>query len=179
MKTEGGRSGGAGRVGGKGAVRLFAHTADIGLDVRGETLEDLFTWAAIGFARVTVGSRAAAAGRRAAAGARRRGEQAAAPRRVPVDLPPAPDIEALLVDWLNFLIYTLETARLFPVGCDIRISGGDEDDAERGAWALHGSVEGAPVPPHGAGTTVKAATYHDLKVERLGGSYRARVILDI
>jgi hypothetical protein len=41
-----------------GGVRVFGHTADIGLAVRGETLGDLFLWAAAGLARVALKTRA-------------------------------------------------------------------------------------------------------------------------
>ncbi len=150
-------------------MRLFAHTADVGLDVRGESLEELFGWAAAGLARVAVG-------RAAPRGLERADAAVGGPlRRVQVSLPAAPDIEALLVDWLNYLVYVLDTERIYPVRCELAVSGG-----EGGPWTLRGVVEGRPVPPQGGGRTVKAATYHGLELARAGdGLYRARVILDV
>lgn len=162
----------------KGGVRLFAHTADVGIDARGDTLADLFTWAARGLARVLVGP---GAGRKRPTLSRS------------VDLPEAPDLEALLVDWLNHLVYLCETDRVYPVWCELEIIG-EDDPAGVGVrigqagWSLRGTIHALPLPDvgPGGGTMVKAATYHGLQVTRpAGGSrrgvrgYRARVILDI
>jgi SHS2 domain-containing protein len=173
----------AGRASG-GGVRLFGHTADIGLAVRGTTLEDLFAWAAVGLVRVAVRPRRRPreAGE-AGSTAEDTGPRALAPLRIPVDVPPAPDPEGLLVGWLNFLIYLLETEGLaFEAGT---LEARRETD---GLWRLTGELAARPVPPRGLLTTVKAATYHGLRVEwspgptrenRGGGLFRARVILDV
>ena len=177
----------AGAAGG-GGVRVFGHTADIGLAVRGTTLEDLFAWAAVGLTRVAVrpqrrpraaGSTGEAVGSTGEAAR----PQALAPRRIPVSVPPAPDPEGLLVGWLNFLIYLLETEGLaFGAGT---LRARRETD---GLWRLTGELAARPVPPRGLRTTVKAATYHGLRVEWSpgptpenpgGGLFRARVILDV
>lgn len=164
-----------------GGVRVFGHTADIGLAVRGTTLEDLFAWAAVGLTRVAVRPqrRPRAAGSTGEAAR----PQALAPRQVPVSVPPAPDPEGLLVGWLNFLIYLLETEGLAYSAGTLRAR--RETD---GLWRLTGELAARPVPPRGLRTTVKAATYHGLRVEWSpgptpenpgGGLFRARVILDV
>lgn len=162
-----------------GGVRLFAHTADVGIEARGETLSDLFTWAARGLARVAVGP---GAGRKRPT------------LNLPVDLPEAPDLEALLVDWLNHLIYLYETDQIYPVWCDLEVADSDGDvDANGGGragggWTLRGVIHAVPLSTAepASRTAVKAATYHGLQIVRPdeaagrgGRGYRARVILDI
>lgn len=170
----------AGAAGG-GGVRVFGHTADIGLAVRGTTLEDLFAWAAVGLTRVAV--RPQRRSRAAGSTGEAVGPQALAPRRIPVCVPPAPDPEGLLVGWLNFLIYLLETEGLAYSAGTLRAR--RETD---GLWRLTGELAARPVPLRGLRTTVKAATYHGLRVEWSpgptqenpgGGLFRARVILDV
>jgi len=176
----------AGAAGG-GGVRVFGHTADIGLAVRGTTLEDLFAWAAVGLTRLAVRPRRRprAAGSTGETGstAEAAGPQALAPRRIPVSVPPAPDPEGLLVGWLNFLIYLLETEGLAYSAGTLRAR--RETD---GLWRLTGELAARPVPLRGLRLTVKAATYHGLRVEWSpgptpenpgGGLFRARVILDV
>jgi SHS2 domain-containing protein len=151
---------------------LFEHTADVGLEVRGETPEDLLRWAAEGLRRVWLPDLAETdEGTAGAATA----EPDAPAGTLPVDISGAPDLESLLVDWLNFLIFTLETEGVFPVGCDLDASG-----AEDGSWTLRGTVRVSRVPPGRPVVAVKGATYHGLAVEPAeGGGLRARVILDI
>jgi SHS2 domain-containing protein len=148
-------------------VSLFEHTADIGLDIRGRTLEELFRWAAVGLSRV-----AAEPGVPPATPDHE--ERAAG---VSVRLTGAPDPEALLVDWLNFLVYVLETRGLLPSG------GGWAISVERGAggtWGLTGSFEGAPLAAGSLRTAVKGATFHGLEIRvSEQGLHRARVILDV
>jgi len=159
-------------------VRLFEHTADVGLDVRGETPEDLLRWAAEGLRRVWLpdlresgedGHGAEGDARAAAA------EPEAAAGTLPVDISGAPDLESLLIDWLNFLIFTLETEGVYPVGFDL-----DASCAEDGSWTLRGTVRVSRLPAARPVVAVKGATYHGLAVEPAeGGGLQARVILDI
>ncbi len=165
----------------RGGVRVFAHTADVGLALRGTSVEDLLSWAALGFARLVTGrhrgrhrSSAGGASRPAAARADDADDRSGG-LRVPVTLPPASDLEALLVSWLNFLVFLLETERLVPQTCDLVVTAGPG-----GSWRAGGSVTALPVAPGGGGLLVKAATYHGLKVRRSReGLYRARIILDV
>lgn len=144
-----------------GGARVFGHTADIGLAVRGETLGDLFLWAAVGLARLALKTRVILS---------------QTTRAMSITLPPGPDPEALLVAWLNHLIYLLETEGLAAVGGRLEV--GEVGEAGSG-WILSGSLTVAQAPPHGVKTGVKAATYHGLKVERKQGLFRARIILDV
>ncbi len=165
------RSGAGGPDAGRGGVTLFEHTADVGLEVRGETPEDLLGWAAEGLRRVWLPDLREAD----EDGRTGEGTAAAATGTLPVDISGAPDLESLLVDWLNFLIFTLETEGVYPVGFDLDASG-----AEDGSWTLRGTVRVSRLPPGRPVVAVKGATYHGLVVEPAeGGGLRARVILDI
>lgn len=80
----------------------------------------------------------------------------------------APDREALLVDWLNELIFLAETNRqIF-----------DEVHVESlGDNALTAEVRGRP--DERARTLVKAATFHGLHIVESDGGVSATVLLDV
>lgn len=96
------------------------------------------------------------------------GPPAGEPERRPLELVSSgPD--TLLADLLNEALFLAETQGLLPVGAEVdSLVGG----TLRGALVM---VRPA-VPPR---PVVKAATYHDLEVEDAGGSWRARVVLDV
>ncbi|HEV2356430.1 MAG TPA: archease, partial [bacterium] len=79
----------------------FEHTADIGLAARGDTLEEVFVNAAMGLVDLIVDP----AGRRE-------------DTRLDVSVS-AVDREALLVAWLNELLYLLDTRGFLPRRCRI------------------------------------------------------------
>jgi len=169
---------------GTGGARVFDHTADIGLSVWGATLGDLFAWAAVGLARLALDP---ACLRQAEAA---QPEPATQVRQLAVALAPAPDLEALLVAWLNHLIYLLETEGLAVLRSTLEIgtasgAAGPVCGSAGSALplALRGSATVFPVTAGGVKVAVKAATYHGLKITRQerGGrvTYRARVILDV
>jgi SHS2 domain-containing protein len=149
-----------------GGFELLAHTADVGIRARGATLEEAFEQATLGLAEVL--------------GALR-------PDPSPPDGPPgrapAPDAEAvavevgaddhgaLLVDWLNEVLWQHELrghARI--AGVRVERVGGD-----RAAGTVGFSTTGSPAD----GTSVKAATYHRLRVAREDGGWLAEVYLDV
>ena len=78
------------------------------------------------------------------------------------------DREALLVDWLNEILFLAEVERWVAVEFDIL-----ETSSER----LKASARGVPVeePP----ALVKAATFHGLAVEERDGGFQAEVIFDV
>ncbi len=160
------------RAAADGGFRTFSHTADVGLDVWGRSLEALFSWAATGFTRVATGAAT---------------YPATARRTTEVRLE-ARDCEALLVDWLNHLLLLSEADGLGLAGSAIRIEpgtpGGPADPGGVGApsqpWRLSGTLEVSALPPGTRRGIVKAATYHGLRVCRgEDGRFRARVLLDI
>lgn len=78
------------------------------------------------------------------------------------------DREALLVDWLNEILFVAETAMWVPVDFEI---------LESSATHLKAVARGVQVeePP----AMVKAATFHGLKVEEADGGLQAEVIFDV
>jgi SHS2 domain-containing protein len=147
---------------------LLAHTADVGVRARGATLEEAFEQATLGLAEVLGALRP---GRESPGGAP--GRTPGGPRnreRVAVDVT-AGDHGALLVDWLNEVLWLHEVrqhAAVVAVGVD-QVTG------ERAA----GSVTFATTGPPADGTSVKAATYHRLRVGCDDGGWLAEVYLDV
>lgn len=78
------------------------------------------------------------------------------------------DRDALLVDWLNELVYRGEVDKC--VYADVKVDRVDE----RG---LEATIRGRQ--PHAPRTAVKAATWHRLKVRSKNGGFEASVVLDV
>jgi SHS2 domain-containing protein len=80
----------------------------------------------------------------------------------------APDREALLVDWLNEIIFRAETAR--KIYTQARVDRIDDR-------SLSAEITGSPSPS--GRTFVKAATFHGLRITEVPGGLSASVLLDI
>src|SRR6185295_5965105 len=78
------------------------------------------------------------------------------------------DREALLVDWLNEILFVAETERWVPVEFAVE---------EASPTRLRVAARGVPVQE--VPSSVKAATFHGLSVEEQDGSFRAEVIFDV
>jgi SHS2 domain-containing protein len=78
------------------------------------------------------------------------------------------DREALLVDWLNEILYVAETERWVPVQFDI---------AEVSETFVRACSRGVPVPE--APAVVKATTHHGLRVKEVDEAIVAEVIFDV
>lgn len=142
--------------------RTIEHTADLAVEVEASSLEELFL--ASGHALVGV-----LLGRESSdeyGGGRKTGDAVA--RRLELD---APDREALLIEWLRELIYLGDGEGLLFVGVEI---------AELTDERLEADVElASPDPGTPMERELKAATYHDLTVERRDGNWYARVVFDL
>lgn len=79
----------------------------------------------------------------------------------------APDRGALLVEWINSLLFLAETEGVVPSRAERIDLSADRVEAEVGG------KRGTPA------SLVKAATYHDLCFERRDGRWYARVVLDV
>ncbi|GCF10705.1 archease [Dictyobacter arantiisoli] len=133
---------------------VFEHTADIGISAFGTTLAELFIHAAQGMESVMV-----------------------APEQIHETMSCAISVEghdhiALLISWLNELIFLFDTEyllfRSFEITAitDNHLEGratGERYDRER----------------HDLGSAVKAATWHEASIERRDNGYQARIILDL
>ena len=135
-----------------GTVEVLEHTADIGLRVRGATVEELFEAAGEGLATLQ--------------GAWFPGE--GQEETVTVR---ATDRPALLVAWLDELLFIHESRDAVFGGFDVHSVGERELDA-RVRLAARGDRELESVG-------VKAATYHRLRLEREPDGWVAEVYLDV
>jgi SHS2 domain-containing protein len=80
----------------------------------------------------------------------------------------ARDRAALLVEWLNELIFLSEANK--QVFTRFEVERAEETVARGRAWG---------VSPEVLKTAVKAATWHQVKVEQQGGQWQAGVVLDV
>jgi SHS2 domain-containing protein len=136
-----------------GRFEILEHTADVGIEATGDSCEEAFAAAAEGLAALL--------------GAWFPGQ--GEPREVLVE---APDREALLVGWLDEIIYLRDAEDLVFGGFDVRTV----EDRELVAAVHAGPAEGRGEE----GTGIKAATFHRLRVaQRPDGSWAARVYLDV
>ena len=139
-------------------IRMLDHTADVGFEIEAPTLEDLFDEARRALL-MTIFERAP-----------ERGEE-----ERPVRLP-APDLETLLVRWINELVYCIQGAGFVPVHAEIQIR-----KADRGSFFLEALLAGAPLDLEGYGWQgeIKSATFHGLDVTRGSEGWQAQVIVDV
>ncbi len=133
----------------KAGYRELEHTADWALEVWAPSLEELLEQAARGMY--------ALAGTRMAPSPRVR-------RTFTLEFQ---DPETLLVDFLNELLYYGEVEGVAFDTFDLRIQEG----------RLHAHLEGAPLA--GLVKVIKAATFHDLNVEKTPQGWRATVVFDV
>lgn len=134
--------------------REINHTADLGIEVEGETPQELFRRAGLALFSLMVSSK---------------GVEAKAEREVVVE---AEGWEDLLHDWLSrllrlflregFIAQTIEVKEVAPDRVKARLMG-EKLDFER----------------HDFYTEIKAVTYHQLSVTRKDGRWQARIIFDV
>ena len=132
--------------------RLIEHTADLGLVAYGETLAGAFANAAYGMFSII---------------AELDGVKEAESRRVEII---EDDLEGLLFEWLNHLIYIFDVEMLLFKRFDI---------IELSANQLKAKCYGEKYDPsrHRLKTGVKSATYHMLKVDE--EKHQVRVLFDV
>jgi SHS2 domain-containing protein len=87
----------------------------------------------------------------------------------------APDMEGLLHDWLDELLFMNEVDRLVFSRFEASIGKIGQD------YVLNGRAFGENMDParHIIDTCIKAVTYHGLRFEKAGNIYEAQVLLDI
>mgnify|MGYP001071914662 CR=1 FL=1 len=133
---------------------LFEHTADLGLRMRAESLDELFADAGRALFSVIV------ANFESVEPVQELSFKIQGSRR-----------DDLLLDWLAELLHTFDTRRV--LFCDFRVRVEEE--------GLQATARGEPFDParHDLDMEVKAITYHGLKVERDGQGGLAEVIVDL
>ncbi len=134
------------------------HTADIGIRVYGKTIEELFENSAYGmFSQITDL------------------KKVEPQENTEIEIREY-DQENLLVNWLNELLYLSVTGKIifskfkvkrFQETCD--------------ALKLNAEVQGERINPkkHSLHLEIKAATYHNLKIEKTKEGYQTTIIFDI
>jgi SHS2 domain-containing protein len=134
--------------------RQLSHTADLGLRIWGESPEELFENAGAALMAVLTDRRRLR---------RQKTEEI---------LVEATDLEALLVAWLNHLLYLYDVDAF--LGREFQV-------LQLTAQSLTAKARGETYDPqrHLAGTAVKAATYHHLEIVNRNGGWQATVILDL
>lgn len=136
---------------------FFDHTSELGLRVRASSFAELLAEAARGLGKLML-----------------RGRPASSTGQWRVLEVNSIDREALLVDWLNELIFRAEVDRWIPVEIEIVAA----TDTMLSARARGVAVDEAPA-------LVKAATHHGLAVRNVdvggggGGDVEAEVVLDV
>jgi SHS2 domain-containing protein len=137
-------------------VEELSHTAEIGLRITAPSLADLYACAATAMLELI--------------DAQPDMTTATEERTVAVA---SPDLESLLVDWLNELIFLQETTGAYWPEVTVDSLAQHEDGV-----VLHATVRGwrASQPPR---LHIKAVTYHQLCVVAADGGWRAEVFFDI
>lgn len=150
-----------------GRFQIVEHTADLGIRVQGDTLEDLFEQAGRGLA-VIIGIWSPSPGP----------HLHARPEQIPIDLQ-ADDLGGLFVDWLGEIVYLSDvtTGVLTEVEAD-RVQPPEGPASER--CRVTGRLWLGPATGEEAeGTAVKAITYHRLKVAATSDGWTAEVYVDV
>lgn len=134
--------------------QTFPHEADIGVRGTGATLEEAFAGAALALTAAICDP------------------ATVLPKQsLSIDCA-APDLELLLVDWLNALIYRMATRHWLFSRFEVRIDGS----------CLHASAWGEPleVARHQPAAEAKGVSYCALKVERQAdGQWLAQAVVDV
>lgn len=133
--------------------RQLEHTADLGLEMWGNSRSELFAQAAHALREVII-SDAPVTGR----------------ETHNVEVSGSDDAE-LLVTWLSELLFLFECRGFLPADCEL----------EFGEQSLRAQVKGEPFDPqrHPLEREVKAITHHQVLVEEKDGEWHARVYVDI
>ena len=147
---------------------ILPHTAHTGFRAFGETIEDLFRHAAEALIEIALDPSAA---------------RADAPRQVEAS---GADIEELLVNWLNEVLYLLDGQRFVPaIFKTLRFENATQarrvTDGLCAGLAVSARLLGEPRDDarHPPRIVVKAATFHQLKIGEHNGRWEAEVYLDI
>lgn len=139
----------------KGSYSVFDHTADIGLEVRAPSRASLYETAAAALFDVMF-ERSGSAGEWI---------------ELEVEVE-AIDEEELLVRWLSELLFLYDTRGVVLEEFRISEISGTRLKAAIGGRAYDESA-------HRLKTEIKAITYHDLSIRRMGESWQARFVIDV
>lgn len=132
----------------------FSHPADVGIRGVGPTLAEALAQCALALTALVADP------------------TGVAPRTAVPIACAAENAEALLVDWLNALIYEMSVRRMLFSRFEVELDGA----------RLAATAWGEPIDPvrHQPAVEVKAATYHALRVARRDdGNWMAQCVVDV
>jgi SHS2 domain-containing protein len=134
--------------------RLIEHTADMGIEARGDSPARVLREMALGLKAMMFG------------------DSPALPTESTRVTVHAEDLTDLLVCWLNEVVYWSEKNNLVPSEFDIALFSGT---------ALRATVSGEPFDPlrHAVERQVKSVTYHQACLEKVADGWHARVYIDL
>lgn len=138
--------------------KIISHTADVGIDVSGSSLEELFIEAAHGWKRCVIEDSPT---------------KSVDERKVKLS---AASLEDLMVQWLNELNFFLTVRRWIlhtVVKAKIIVKGS--------ACELNFLINGEPVDyqVQEISMDIKSVTYHQLQIRKTDNRYKTRIIFDI
>ncbi|HPL64010.1 MAG: archease [Syntrophales bacterium] len=138
----------------KPRYRFIDHTADLGIEVRGETERDLFANAALAVHDLIADTRTVR------------------PRESRVISVSGIDSNDLLVNFLREVLYLFNGERMLAANCTIL-----EMDGERVKAELRGEIFDRE--RHALKKEIKAVTHHQADLRRGKGGWKARIIFDV
>ena len=139
-------------------IEMLDHTADVGFELKAPTLEDLFEEARRALLMVVF---------------ERPPQEGEDEGEIRLS---APDLEMLLVRWLNELNYLIQDSGFVPVRAEIEIQ-----ETGGAGYALEARLSGTPLllEKYGWQGEIKSATFHGLEITDNEEGWHARVILDV
>jgi SHS2 domain-containing protein len=133
---------------------LFEHTADIGVKLKGKDLSELFRNAASAMFDIIAEKKQASPKK---------------PTKIRIEQK-ANNLEELFVNWLNELLSLSATKEL--IFSEFQINKINKN-------AMRAQATGEDIKNYEFNTEIKAATYHQLKLEESETGWRAEVIFDV
>jgi SHS2 domain-containing protein len=131
----------------------FTHKADIGIRGFGPTLTDAFAMGALALTNIVTDS-----------------NKIKANKKIHISCT-APDEEILFADWLNAIIYKMDTLNMLFCEFNIKLD----------HLNLEATIKGEPIDRnrHQPAVDVKGATYTELKVYKEKGRWIAQCVIDV
>jgi SHS2 domain-containing protein len=135
----------------------FEHTADIGMRVRGRSVDELFVNAARGMIGLLVEELPT-------------GTSETHPMQLIEE-----SLEDLLYRYLRELLFWFSAEKFLASACHLRVA------EEAGHWTLRGWIDGERFDPsrHAPGTEIKGVTHHQFRIGRVEAGWEAEVIFDV
>jgi SHS2 domain-containing protein len=138
--------------------KFFEHTADIGVEAVGSTIEEAFSNTALGLENIITDT-----------------SKVEEKTERPINLE-SEDLKSLLYDFLEQFLVLFDSEELFFSRIEVKSIKGQE-----GKYSIEAIAYGEKYNPdkHESKTHVKAVTYHQMKVEEKEGKHIIHVLFDI